>query len=215
MPQARSHLLRSRLISTDLPYLPRPLTQQAQNILYTRCADALKPFKYSGYPLLLKVIATVDDAGEAIASLFSDESAKTLVPAAELLQNTIAAAPLNAGELQRIGGLETLVALFRRCLEMLTLTSEADAVPFRVVLPVLKTLAAVASNADCTARLALDENIGVLDDVVRCLHLPQLPKGPEAALEAISALCIHPALQVILPPTHLPVSPRISLLPRP
>jgi hypothetical protein len=31
------------------------LMLQAQNILYTRCAEALKPFKYSGYPLLLQV----------------------------------------------------------------------------------------------------------------------------------------------------------------
>ena len=33
------------------------LMLQAQNILYTRCAEALKPFKYSGYPLLLQVRA--------------------------------------------------------------------------------------------------------------------------------------------------------------
>ena len=38
------------------------LMLQAQGILYRRCAAKLRPFKYSGYPLLLRVIATVDES---------------------------------------------------------------------------------------------------------------------------------------------------------
>ena len=235
------------------------LMLQAQNILYTRCAEALKPFKYSGYPLLLQVrarreivalspsssmrsarrdpplgpplllpqvIATVDKNGEQTASIFSDQNAKLLVPAATLLHATIAAAPLNGSELARVGGVEAIVALFRRCLSMLTVTSAAGAVPFLVALPLLKTLSAIAPNAECTAKLASEvcsgetrprcqhacahhgatplappppqENLGALDDVVRCLHLTQLPKLLEAALDAVSALCANSVCQARL-----------------
>ena len=41
------------------------LMLRAQAILYARCADALRPFKYSGYPLLLKVIATTSTTDAA------------------------------------------------------------------------------------------------------------------------------------------------------
>ena len=66
------------------------------------------------------------------ATLFSDENAKLLVPAATLLHATIAAAPLNAQELARVGGIEALVALFRRCISTLTPTSAEGDVPYQV-----------------------------------------------------------------------------------
>ena len=60
------------------------------------------------------MIATVDDQAVELSDLFSAEKAPLLLPAAKLLHATIATAPLNAHELQRVGGIESLVALFRR-----------------------------------------------------------------------------------------------------
>ena len=90
------------------------LLLQGQVILYTRCSSALRPFKYAGYPLLLKVICTVDEEGADLPDLFAADNARLLLPATKLLQATIETAPLNALELQRVGGIESLAALFRR-----------------------------------------------------------------------------------------------------
>ena len=142
------------------------------------------------------MIATVDEAtGADSSTLFTQENAKLLCPATSLLAATIACAPLNAHELQRVGGIESIVALFRRCISMLTLTSDATALPYLVAMPLVRTLAAVAPSADSTARLSDEANIGALDDLVRCLHLEQLPNLAEAAFEAVAALCIHPPCQ--------------------
>eukprot|EP00966_Prymnesium_polylepis_P081987 1899287-Prymnesium_polylepis.1 len=59
----------------------------------------------------------------------SDRGARTLFCALcalrRLLQAAIETAPLNAHELQRVGGVESLVALFRRCVSLLTPTCAA------------------------------------------------------------------------------------------
>ena len=94
------------------------LMLRAQVILYRRCAETLEPFKYAGYPLLLRALeipADADDSSSSSSSLFSEENGKTLLPACELLAATLAAAPLNAHELQRVGGIEAVVRLFTRC----------------------------------------------------------------------------------------------------
>ena len=174
------------------------LMLKAQCILYTRCAAELAPFKYSGYPLLLKVLATVDADGLDSATLFTEANGELLLPAAKLLHATIAAATLNANELQHVGGVEALVALFRRCVSMLTTTSEPSALPYQVLMPLMWTLAAIGSCAACTAALASEENAPVLDDVVRCLRLSQLPQLPEAALDAVASLSLNPDCQAKL-----------------
>ena len=171
------------------------LMLRGQGILYRRCTEELHPLKYSGYPLLLKVITTVDEEGEPLPALFSPENEALLLPAAKLLHLTIDVAPLNAHELQRVGGVEALVALLRRCVSMLTATSDEKALPYLVVMPLIKTLAAIAVSPECTERLGNEENAPALDDVVRCLHLTQLPNLSETALEAVAALCCHPPCQ--------------------
>ena len=112
-----------------------------QVILYERCATTLAPFKYAGYPLLLAALRSSDEDGEEDPCLFAPANAPLLVPAAKLLFNTIAAAPLNAHELQRVGGIEMLCALFSRCVSMLTPTSESDAVAVQVLPPLGRTIA--------------------------------------------------------------------------
>ena len=135
-------------------------------------------------PLVPRRVRHVGDDGLDSPSLFSPENADLLLPAATLLHRTIEVAPLNAHELQRVGGVDALVALFRRCVSMLTVTSSATALPYLVAMPLLRTLGGIAPSAECTAKLVDDANVGALDDIVRCLHLTQLPNLSEAALEA-------------------------------
>ena len=172
------------------------LMLRAQGILYRRCREALAPFKYSGYPLLLKVLATVDEAtGADVGTLFSEANSRLLLPAATLLHATLDAAPLNAHELQRVGGVESMVALFRRCVSMLTVTSEPFALPYKVALPLVKSFGVAAASVDCCAKLSSPELAPALDDLVRCLRLTQLPHLSEAAAASVSALCAHAGCQ--------------------
>ena len=79
---------------------------------------------------------------------------------------------------------------------MLTVTSEESALPYLVAMPLMRTLTAIAPSAECTARLALEENAAALDDIVRCMHLAQLPQLADAALDAVAALSINTQCQV-------------------
>lgn len=77
------------------------LVLRAQSILYSRYKEDLAPYKYAGYPMLIKTIRleTHDDA------LFS-KSAPLLTAASELAYHTIDCSALNAEELRRESGFE-------------------------------------------------------------------------------------------------------------
>lgn len=167
-------------------------------ILYTRCADVLRKFKYAGYSLLLKVIATSDEEGVELPALFSEEKAPLLLPAARLLEATIATAPLNAMELYRVGGVDSVISLFRRCVPMLTPASEMESLPVACALPLLRTIAGIASSPSCLAHLTCEERLGSLADVVRCLHFPHLPSLTETALLTAFTLSSDAAAQMAL-----------------
>ncbi|KAH0627267.1 hypothetical protein JD844_002784 [Phrynosoma platyrhinos] len=97
------------------------LILKAQSILFNRHKEDLKPYKYAGYPMLIKTITleTSDDL------LFSKES--PLLPAAtELAFYTVNCSALNAEELRRENGIEVLQEAFNRCVAVLTRSSKPD-----------------------------------------------------------------------------------------
>jgi DnaJ family protein C protein 13 len=77
------------------------LVLQTQSILFHRYSEELQPYKYAGYPQLIKTIKmeTADD------QLFS-KSAPLLAAASELAYHTVHCSALNAEELRRENGLE-------------------------------------------------------------------------------------------------------------
>jgi hypothetical protein len=96
-----------------------------QLILFRRCEAALHPYKYAGYPLLLRVL---DLSLEERRVIEAAESAKdpigmgvqlprqTLIAlAVDLLERTCAVAALNTEELVRCGGPQALVHLLGCC----------------------------------------------------------------------------------------------------
>ena len=67
----------------------------------------MAPYKYSGYPMLIKTIQLEADDDQ----LFSKETS-LLAAAAELTYHTINCSALNAEELRRERGLEVCIELF-------------------------------------------------------------------------------------------------------
>ena len=70
------------------------------------CLTAMKPYKYAGYPMLIKTIELETNDDE----LFS-KSAPLLTAASELAFHTINTSALNAEELRREGGIAVSVLL--------------------------------------------------------------------------------------------------------
>ena len=89
------------------------LVLRAQSILFDRYGDVLQPYKYAGYPMLIKTIKLeTEDSG-----LFS-KSAPLLAAAAECCYQTVRCSALNAEELRREHGMEALETAFERCVSV-------------------------------------------------------------------------------------------------
>ncbi|KAK2499613.1 hypothetical protein MC885_004710, partial [Smutsia gigantea] len=100
------------------------LILKTQSILFNRHKEDLQPYKYAGYPMLIRTITmeTSDDL------LFSKES-PLLPAAAELAFHTVNCSALNAEELRRESGIEvcghiskcySVAAQFEECREKIT-----------------------------------------------------------------------------------------------
>ena len=77
------------------------LLSRASSFKYVKLVSVLEPYKYAGYPMLIKTIKmeTNDD------TLFS-KAAPLLVAASELAYHTVNCSALNAEELRRENGIE-------------------------------------------------------------------------------------------------------------
>ena len=103
------------------------LVLRAQSILFDRYGDVLQPYKYAGYPMLIKTIELeTEDSG-----LFS-KSAPLLAAAAECCYQTVRCSALNAEELRREHGMEALETAFERCVSVLSASSKDDDIAVEV-----------------------------------------------------------------------------------
>lgn len=98
-------------------------------ILFNSCLDisVLEPYKYAGYPMLIKTIEleTHDD------ELFS-KAAPLLSAASALSYHTMDCSALNAEELRRENGLQTLHNAFARCSATLSAISKPSELAVQV-----------------------------------------------------------------------------------
>ena len=85
-----------------------------------RYSNELHPYKYPGYPMLIKTIEMESED----SSLFS-KSAPLLAAASEVAYYTVRCSNLNAEELRREHGMEALFVAFERCVGVLS-TSSAE-----------------------------------------------------------------------------------------
>lgn len=165
------------------------LILKTQCILFKRYSDVLQPYKYAGYPMLIKTIhmETRDE------QLFSKKD-QLLTNATELAYQTIKCSALNAEELRRENGLEYLNEAFTRCVNMLSQFSKDEAhMAVQVCTFVTQCYAAAAQFELCRQKMLTLTNM--IKDLCRCLYFKNLPGLCLRASEAVSAFAPDQPLQ--------------------
>ncbi|CAG5130505.1 unnamed protein product, partial [Candidula unifasciata] len=167
------------------------LILKAQSILFSRYKEELQPYKYAGYPMLIKTIQmeTNDD------QLFS-KSAPLLSAAAELAYHTVNCSALNAEELRRENGIQILQDAFSRCVSVLSQSSKQDDVAVNVCTYIAKCYAVSAQFEGC--REKIQEHSAIIKDLCRILYYKNLPKLCAVVCECVSAFCVDFWLQTNL-----------------
>eukprot|EP00064_Thunnus_orientalis_P007154 superscaffoldBa00000780_g7173 len=168
------------------------LILKSQSILFNRHKEELEPYKYAGYPMLIKTITmeTEDD------QLFSKTS-PLLPAAAELAFHTVNCSALNAEELRRENGIEVLLDALSRCVAVLTASSKADDMAVQVCGHICKCYSVAAQFEECREKII--ELPSIIRDLCHILYYGKgLPKTASLAVQCVSSFAIDFFLQ-----THL------------
>ncbi|XP_043082003.1 dnaJ homolog subfamily C member 13-like isoform X3 [Puntigrus tetrazona] len=168
------------------------LILKAQSILFNRHKQELEPYKYAGYPMLIKTI-TMETGDE---QLFSKTSA-LLPAAAELAFHTVNCSALNAEELRRESGIEVLMEALSRCVSVLTASSRAEDMAVQVCGHVCRCYSVAAQFEECREKIVELPNI--IRDICHILFYGKgLPRLASVAVECVSSFAVDFFLQ-----THL------------
>ncbi|XP_038048790.1 dnaJ homolog subfamily C member 13-like isoform X3 [Patiria miniata] len=164
------------------------LILRSQSILFERYKDILEPYKYAGYPMLIKTIQmeTHDDA------LFS-KSAPLLIAASELAFHTVNCSALNAEELCRENGIEVLQEAFVRCVGVLSKASKPHDLAVQVCINVIKCYAVAAQFEMCRDRIT--EMPAIIKDICRTLYCQHLSTLCIESCKCVSAFAVDKYLQ--------------------
>lgn len=167
------------------------LILKAQSILFSQCSQQLHPYKYAGYPMLVKTLRLeTQDEG-----LFSKQH--PLLPhACETAYHTVKCSALNAEELRREGGLEILRDALSRCVSVLSSSSKPDDVGVQVCIHIVRCFTVAASFPACRKRLS--EMVSVAKDISRILYFSQLTKLCLFAVECCASFASEATLQMRL-----------------
>ncbi|XP_023012432.2 receptor mediated endocytosis 8 isoform X1 [Leptinotarsa decemlineata] len=167
------------------------LVLQTQSILFKRYSEELQPYKYAGYPQLIKTIK-IETADE---QLFS-KNAPLLTAACELAYHTVDCSALNAEELRREDGLEVLLEAYTRCVNVLNNSSKPDEVPVQVCMHITKCFTVAAQFPGCRERMVDLKQL--ISDLCRILYFKHLTKLCSIATECVTALSLDSILQLEL-----------------
>ncbi|KAL7976783.1 hypothetical protein Chor_008732, partial [Crotalus horridus] len=168
------------------------LILKTQSILFNRHREDLKPYKYAGYPMLIKTI-TIETSDNL---LFSKES-PLLPAAAELAFHTVNCSALNAEELRRENGIEVLQEAFNRCVAVLTRSSKPEDMSVQVCGHISKCYSVAAQFEDCREKITEMPNI--IKDLCRVLFYGKnIPRVASIGVECVSSFAVDYWLQ-----THL------------
>ncbi|KAK0084129.1 hypothetical protein PV325_007587 [Microctonus aethiopoides] len=167
------------------------LILRTQSILFDRYTGELQPYKYAGYPQLIKTIKleTEDER------LFS-KSAPLLSAASELAYHTVHCSALNAEELRREGGLDVLLEAYTRCVSVLNNSSKSHDVAVQVCTHITRCFAVAGRFRGCRDKIV--ELPQLIKDLCRILHFKHLTKLCSVATECISSLATDSILQMQL-----------------
>lgn len=167
------------------------LILQAQSILFSRYKEELHPYKYAGYPMLIKTIRleTQDD------QLFS-KKVPLQAAASELAYHTVNCSALNAEELRRERGLEVLQDAFTRCVSVLSKSSKPADMAVQVCVNVNRCYCVAAQFKACQEKFT--EMPQLIKDVCRTLYYKHLTQLCTSAAECVSSFAIDSILQLHL-----------------
>ncbi|XP_018613426.2 dnaJ homolog subfamily C member 13-like isoform X1 [Scleropages formosus] len=165
------------------------LILKTQSILFNRHREELKPYKYSGYPMLIKTI-TMETGDE---QLFSKTS--PLLPAAtELAFHTVKCSALNAEELRRENGIEVLLDALSRCVAVLTASSKPDDMPVQVCGHICRCYSVAAQFEECREKITELPNI--IRDLCHILYYGKaFPRTAALVVECVSSFAVDFFLQ--------------------
>ncbi|XP_032807043.2 dnaJ homolog subfamily C member 13 isoform X1 [Petromyzon marinus] len=168
------------------------LILKTQSILYNRHKEELQPYKYAGYPMLIKTL-TMETEDQQLFSKLSP-----LLPAAtELAFHTVNCSALNAEELRREDGIEILQEALARCVAVLSPSSKVNDMPVQVCGHICRCYSVAAQFEDCREKIA--ELPPIIRDLCRVLFFGKyLPRLATVAVECVSAFAVDYWLQ-----THL------------
>ncbi|KAL5285788.1 DNAJC13 family protein [Megaselia abdita] len=139
------------------------LILRTQSILFDRYATELRPYKYAGYPQLIKTIRleTKDD------QLFSKQ-VPLLTAASELCYHTVHCSALNAEELRREEGIEALLEAYTRCVSILGADSKPDSLHYQVISNVTRCFEVACNFEKCKEKIITLPQL--LSDVCRVVY---------------------------------------------
>ncbi|KAK2561616.1 DnaJ-like protein subfamily C member 13 [Acropora cervicornis] len=153
------------------------LILKAQSILFKRYKEELQPYKYAGYPMLIKTIRMETEDGTAFS-----KDAPLLAAASELAFHTINCSALNAEELRREDGIEVLQEAYSRCLSEISRYTEPGGVAVQF--------------EECREKIT--EMPDIIKDLCRVLYHKNLPALCSVASQCVSAFCVDFWLQTQL-----------------
>ncbi|KAJ8268464.1 hypothetical protein COCON_G00136360 [Conger conger] len=166
------------------------LILKTQSILFNRHQEVFEPYKYAGYPMLIKTI-TMETNDE---QLFSKTS--PLLPSAtELAFHTVNCSALNAEELRRENGIEVLLEALSRCVTVLTASSKPEDMAVQVCGHIFKCYSVAAQFQECREKITELPNI--VRDLCRVLYYGKIiPRVASLAVQCVSSFASDPLLQL-------------------
>ncbi|XP_018321035.1 dnaJ homolog subfamily C member 13 isoform X1 [Agrilus planipennis] len=167
------------------------LVLKTQSILFHRYSEDLHPYKYAGYPQLMKTIQ-METADE---KLFSKKD-PLLASATELAYHTVNCSALNAEELRRENGLEILLTAYSRCVSVLNKSSKQQDTCVQVCEHITKCYTVSAQFVACREKMI--DLPQLVKDLCRIIYFKHLIKLCFNVTECICALSKDPILQMQL-----------------
>lgn len=167
------------------------LLLRTQSILFSRYGKILAPYKYAGYPMLIKTIQ-LETADE---KLFSRET--PLLPAAsELAYHTVYVSALNAEELRRENGIDVVASALSRCMDVVGVKTKNEDTAAVVSMYIVKLLGVAAGFDACCEKIV--EQPEIVRNVARCLYYKDISMLALAALECAVGFGRSAALQNLM-----------------
>ena len=167
------------------------LLLKTQTILYRRFKEKLSEYKYAGYPMLIRILASEAKNDQLFSTGNTTKTTALLPIAIELLYYTLDCTQLNSEELRRENGLEILTEVFRRCSSVITKSSKPD--DFVVAVCQYSALCyGVAGNFEKSRDLFVDPDKlqCVLKELCQCLNYTHLKQLCTNVCQAATSMCL-------------------------